>query len=75
MAMGMDVLSMNSPNLPKVKWVLRSIELADAEDLLEQALAMDSAEEVADFMRTALVQRGLGRVVRPDLRAGIEALA
>jgi phosphotransferase system enzyme I (PtsP) len=75
MAMGMDVLSMNSPNLPKVKWVLRSIELADARDLLERALAMDSAEEVADFMRTALVQRGLGRVVRPDLRAGIEALA
>ncbi|HSG90979.1 MAG TPA: phosphoenolpyruvate--protein phosphotransferase [Pseudomonadales bacterium] len=68
MAMGVDVLSMNSPNLPKVKWVLRSVSLAESKVLLEDALAMESAREVADFMRDAMVERGLGRVVRPGPR-------
>lgn len=68
MAMGVDVLSMNSPNLPRVKWALRSVSLQDARELLERALIMESADEVAAFMREALVARGLGRVVRPGPR-------
>ena len=67
-AMGMDVLSMNAPNLPRVKWTLRAIAMDDARALLEEALTFASAEEVVDFMRAALVERGLGRVVRPDSR-------
>lgn len=67
-AMGLDVLSMNAPNLPRVKWTLRAIDLDDARELLEEVLSFSSAEEVTDFMRNALVERGLGRVVRPDSR-------
>jgi phosphotransferase system enzyme I (PtsP) len=67
-AMGMDVLSMNAPNLPRVKWTLRAIDLDDARGLLERVLTFSSAEEVSEFMRCALVERGLGRVVRPDSR-------
>ena len=69
MAMGVDVLSMNSPNLLRVKWALRSVSLADARRLLDQALCMESADDVAAFMREALVARGLGRVVRPGPRS------
>ena len=67
-AMGMDVLSMNAPNLPRVKWALREIDLEDASGLLDQALAYSSAEEVVEFMRAAMVERGLGRLVGPDSR-------
>jgi phosphotransferase system enzyme I (PtsP) len=63
-AMGVNVLSMNSPNLPKVKWVLRSLCMDDARGLLEDCLAMDTADQVIEHMRQALVDRGLGRVVR-----------
>ena len=61
-AMGFDVLSMNAPNLPRVKWALRGIALADAQTMLEDVLAMGSASEVARYMRDAMVDRGLGRV-------------
>ncbi|MEE4301965.1 MAG: phosphoenolpyruvate--protein phosphotransferase [Pseudomonadales bacterium] len=71
-AMGCDVLSMNAPNLPRVKWALRAIDLDDARAMLEEVLTFASADEVADFMRKAFVERGLGRVVPPGSRlAGV----
>lgn len=63
--MGLDVLSMNSTNLPKVKWVLRSFTMSRAEALLEQALALSSAEAIAELLQGELASMGLGRVVRP----------
>ncbi|TVS16022.1 MAG: phosphoenolpyruvate-protein phosphotransferase PtsP [Gammaproteobacteria bacterium] len=69
MGMGFDVLSMNSTNLPKVKWVLRSFSLARARELVDQVLTMDSADAIAEFMHKVLVEQGLGRAIRPDPRA------
>ena len=63
MAMGYDVLSMNAANLPKVKWIVRNINLSDARRMLARVLRMDTAEEIEDFMRRQLVEVGLGRVV------------
>ncbi|MCC5873189.1 MAG: phosphoenolpyruvate--protein phosphotransferase [Gammaproteobacteria bacterium] len=68
MGMGFDVLSMNSTNLPKVKWVLRSFSRARAEQLMLQALNMGSSEEIQTFMHNVLVAEGLGRAIRPDPR-------
>ncbi len=68
MGMGFDVLSMNSTNLPKVKWVLRAFTQARARELVDEALAMDSAEAISEFMRGVLIEQGLGRVIRPDPR-------
>lgn len=68
MGMGFDVLSMNSTNLPKVKWVLRAFSLARAEQLAMQALSMGSADEIEAFMHEVLVKEGLGRAIRPDPR-------
>jgi phosphotransferase system enzyme I (PtsP) len=63
MAMGYHVLSMNATNLPKVKWVIRSIKRSDARRMLARVLRMSTAEEVQSFMRAQLTKAGLGRVV------------
>lgn len=55
MAMGYDVLSMNATNLPKVKKVIRSITLEQAEDLLDEVMSQDDAESV-----NRCLERGLG---------------
>ncbi len=55
MAMGYDVLSMNATNLPKVKKVIRSITLQQAEDLLDEVMAQEDAESVSRCL-----ERGLG---------------
>ena len=63
LAMGYDVLSMNSTNLPKVKWVIRNISMLQARRMLARVLRMEQAEEIRDFMRAELIRSGLGRVV------------
>lgn len=63
LAMGFDVLSMNSTNLPKVKWVIRNISMMQARRWLATVLRMERAEEIEAFMREALGEAGLGRVM------------
>jgi phosphotransferase system, enzyme I, PtsP len=63
MAMGYHVLSMNATNLPKVKWVIRSIRRSEARRMLARVLHMTTAGEVKSFMRGQLTKAGLGRVV------------
>ena len=63
LAMGYDVLSMNSTNLPRVKWVIRNISMTQARRWLVSVLRMSQAEEIEEFMREALIEAGLGRVV------------
>ena len=63
LAMGFDVLSMNSTNLPRVKWVIRNISMMQARRWLVSVLRMSQAEEIEEFMREALIEAGLGRVV------------
>jgi phosphotransferase system enzyme I (PtsP) len=63
MAMGYHVLSMNATNLPKVKWVIRSVRRREARRMLARVLRMNTAEEVQSYMRAQLVKTGLGRVV------------
>lgn len=63
MAMGFDVLSMNSTNLPKIKSVIRSITLEQAEELLDSVIQLPDAESVTHCVNTAL--RRFGIVSRP----------
>lgn len=66
MAMGYDVLSMNSTNLTRVKWVIRNTPFDQAKMLLEAVLGMDTPDAVKKFMRDELVGAGLGRAVIPE---------
>jgi phosphotransferase system, enzyme I, PtsP len=63
LAMGYDVLSMNAPNLPKVKWVIRNVSRLQARRMLAQVLKMNCADEIRQFMREQLTRIGLGRAV------------
>lgn len=65
-AMGYDVLSMNATALPKVKSVIRNISITHAKSLLEQVLAMDSAESIREFMNRALKDSGSTKLHRAD---------
>ncbi|WP_020682453.1 phosphoenolpyruvate--protein phosphotransferase [Marinobacterium rhizophilum] len=65
MAMGYDVLSMNSTNIPRVKSAIRGITHVRALELLLQVRSMDDAEEIHLLLRTTLQELGLGQLSRP----------
>lgn len=67
MAMGYEILSMNSNNIPRVKSAIRGVSLARAQSLLNQVLRMDDAEEIHNFLRRTLKHLGLGQLTRPRL--------
>jgi phosphotransferase system enzyme I (PtsP) len=64
-AMGYDVLSMNATNLPKVKSVIRSITMEQAEELLERVLRMTDADAINEAVEEMLQQTGITRLLRP----------
>ncbi len=67
MAMGYDVLSMNSNNLPKVKSAIRGCSLSKANSLLQRVMRMDDADAIHQYLRTSLKKMGLGNLTRPSL--------
>lgn len=66
-AMGYDVLSMNATNLLKVKSVICSITLQDADDLLEEVMQLPDTESINRCLEGAFRQAGLTRLLRPNL--------
>ncbi|MFT7133342.1 MAG: phosphotransferase system enzyme I (PtsP) [Cyclobacteriaceae bacterium] len=64
MAMGYDVLSMNSTNLLTVKWAVRSFELSKAKRMLNKVLKMDNAHQIKTYVDDQMRLAGLGRIVR-----------
>jgi phosphotransferase system enzyme I (PtsP) len=65
MAMGFDSLSMNATNLPKVKWMLRQINLSMAKDLLAQLMKNDNPQVISSSLQLALRNLGLSRMINP----------
>ena len=59
MAMGYDVLSMNSTNLPRVKSVLRATSLEQAEALLASVMKLTDAETVSRYVEIELKKIGI----------------
>ena len=64
MAMGFDILSMNSAALLKVKSVIRSITYLSARDLLDSVLEMDDMHGVRKEVDLMLYNSGVDRVLR-----------
>ena len=64
-AMGYDMLSMNSNSLLKVKSVIRSHSLEAARNLLEKALKLGSNAQVKDLLRQSMAEAGVGRMLQP----------
>ncbi len=64
MAMGYDSLSMNARALPRVKWVIRNLNLEYAKELLQEVLRFDDPKEVRCHMELALEELGLASLIR-----------
>lgn len=65
MAMGYDVLSMNSTNLPKVKSVIRSISFERAEQLLAEVLTMEASTQIRALLHQVLIDVGASHLLNP----------
>lgn len=61
MAMGYDALSMNANNLPKVKSVIRHIQMTDAKKLLSDVLSMHDARAISKHANHTLAQWGVSK--------------
>ena len=64
MALGVDSLSMSASSLLRIKWVIRKVDRARARELLDEVLKMESAKEIRQFLGDALIEAGLGGLVR-----------
>ncbi len=64
LGMGVDHLSVTLAALPRVKWVVRSFSRRQCRGILEQALEHEDPEPVRALLREALVEAGLGGLVR-----------
>jgi phosphotransferase system enzyme I (PtsP) len=65
MAMGFDSLSMNATNLPKVKWLLRQVNLSMAKELLAELMTIDNPQVIHSSLQLALKNLGLTRMINP----------
>ncbi|MCB1695119.1 MAG: phosphoenolpyruvate--protein phosphotransferase [Halioglobus sp.] len=63
LAMGYDVLSMNSTSLPRVKKALRSIHLADAASLLAEVMLLEDISAIRQRLHLFLREHGLGQFI------------
>ena len=64
MGMGVDSLSMSMGNLPKIKWVIRSVDSKLAQAVFHEALRKEDAQEIRSYVNELLEQHGLGALVR-----------
>ncbi|HRD68118.1 MAG TPA: phosphoenolpyruvate--protein phosphotransferase [Candidatus Competibacter sp.] len=63
LGMGVDSLSASATSVSRVKWAIRSVTLAEARELAQQALALDTVGQVRRLLNDALRRAGLGEIV------------
>ena len=64
MGMGVDSLSMSTGSISRIKWVVRSFTGQRTRELLARALELEDALEIRRMLTDALVEQGLGGLVR-----------
>ncbi len=65
LGMGIDTLSLSAYNLPRIKWLIRSIPLTRARKLLAQALKLPDERAIRSLLREALEEAGLAELLEP----------
>jgi phosphotransferase system, enzyme I, PtsP len=63
-AMGFDMLSVNAPVLPRIKWVIRKFKMNEARKILSEVLTMNSSSEIRRHLDFVLEEAGLGGLIR-----------
>lgn len=64
LAMGFDTFSMNSSSLPRIKWVIRNLSIANARKALSDVLEMEHPAEIRLYLQKTLEDQGLGNLIR-----------
>ena len=59
LGLGLDEFSMTASSIPLIKKILRSVSKAECEDVANKALSMDTAEEITDYAKSVLAEKGL----------------
>ena len=65
--MGLDEFSMSAGAIPKIKHLVRSVKLSDAQKIAEHALTLSSAQEIEEYSISKV------RELVPDLTEGVYA--
>jgi len=63
LAMGVDSLSMSAASLLRVKWVVRSFTLSQAQKLLDEAWKLEDGGAVRALLQASLEAAGLGGLI------------
>ena len=59
LGLGLDEFSMTASSIPLIKKILRSVSKAECEDVANKALSMDTAEEITEYVKSVLAEKGL----------------
>ena len=59
LGLGLDEFSMTASSIPIIKNILRSVSKAECEEVANKALTMDTAEEITEYAKSVLIEKGL----------------
>ena len=62
--MGVDTLSISASSIPRIKWLVRTVEVSRARQLLAEAMTMEDPVAIREMLVAALDRYGLGGLVR-----------
>ena len=66
--MGLDNLSLSAYNLPKTKWVIRTVPKSECDKLLAKAVKTENSAETRRLLEGTLDRYGLGGLIRAGAR-------
>ena len=64
LGLGLDSLSVSMASLPSIKWVLSEFSRKQAEQMVEEAMALGNPEKIREMLSQHLIEAGLGALVR-----------
>lgn len=59
LGLGLDEFSMTASSIPLIKKILRSVSKAECEEVANKVLTMDTAEEITEYAKSVLAEKGL----------------
>ncbi|WP_299011871.1 phosphoenolpyruvate--protein phosphotransferase [uncultured Shewanella sp.] len=64
--MGIGKLSMSAAKLPRIKWLIRHIELEWAQSLLAHCLQLEEVDDIRFYIQQAMKDKGLQDMIKAD---------
>ncbi len=64
LGLGYNQLSMNAHSIPRVKWIIRNFTMIKAQQLVKEVMNFHHAQDIRQFLESALEDAGLGGLVR-----------